>query len=56
LVVILEQRHRLFLLLTPIQQLLQLPWLPQGNLDKARLFALMEAFLRDHKAKKAYAS
>jgi hypothetical protein len=24
--------------------------------DKAHLFALMDAFLRDHKAKKAYAS
>jgi transcriptional regulator with XRE-family HTH domain len=34
--------------ITDIQQL------PQD--DKAHLFALMDAFLRDHKAKKAYAS
>lgn len=37
-----------------IRRISDIQQLPQD--DKAHLFALMDAFLRDHKAKKAYAS
>ncbi len=37
-----------------IRRISDIQQLPQD--DNAHLFALMDAFLRDHKAKKAYAS